>query len=339
MSRIQFKKFLNLLSEANSGRLANIRSIQNKSVKNATLQVFPTYQRVNEVAGINAADIRHFMFSNYEEVESGFDETEFRLNLPFDTVFFEALERPLLVKNYRVQEDELEHPTKGKISGGYLIEVHYRVETTGVLIHELDVDTYYLVGLDNWYYESLHDPIGDKNLKSIFENDFKSVLSKSITYEGVLRRADLKLDSNQRQLRPELDLHRSLVWMCESLRSKSFVTANLDTRETVRVGSGVNRKKIRLDNVILVINQKQKAAVAERLSGWGKIDWSHRFEVRGHWRKHEGVGKDRNGQRNVEGYTWVSDHIRGPDDKPLIRKTRIVDTRSDDQDDGGSQSA
>lgn len=55
------------------------------------------------------------------------------------------------------------------------------------------------------------------------------------------------------------------------------------------------------------------------------VDWSHRWEVRGHWRSIGAkVGKDRNGSYNVKGFTWVNSHIRGPDDKELIKKTRVV---------------
>ena len=56
----------------------------------------------------------------------------------------------------------------------------------------------------------------------------------------------------------------------------------------------------------------------------GIIDWSHRWECRGHWRKVDTVGKDRSGDYNVSGFTWVREHIKGPDNKPLIKKIRIV---------------
>jgi hypothetical protein len=58
--------------------------------------------------------------------------------------------------------------------------------------------------------------------------------------------------------------------------------------------------------------------------GTRPIDWSHRWEVRGHWRRIEGVGKDRAGRYLVPGYTWVGAHVKGPEDTPLVRKTRIV---------------
>jgi hypothetical protein len=59
--------------------------------------------------------------------------------------------------------------------------------------------------------------------------------------------------------------------------------------------------------------------------GIGKgIEWSHRWSVRGHWRTVPGLGKNREGQYSVTGHTWVSEHEKGPEDAPLITKTRLV---------------
>lgn len=56
------------------------------------------------------------------------------------------------------------------------------------------------------------------------------------------------------------------------------------------------------------------------------IDWSHRWEVAGHWRKIKGKGKDQNGNE-VEGKTWVRDCVKGPENKPLKKKIRVVRDR------------
>jgi len=61
------------------------------------------------------------------------------------------------------------------------------------------------------------------------------------------------------------------------------------------------------------------------------IDWDHRWMVRGHWRGfylEDGVtinttkiGKDRESNQNVIGYTWIKEHIKGgSNDKPLLIK-------------------
>lgn len=54
------------------------------------------------------------------------------------------------------------------------------------------------------------------------------------------------------------------------------------------------------------------------------IVWSHRWEVRGHWRKTSSIGKDREGNYCIEGYTWVVPSIKGPQNSPLIKKSRIL---------------
>ena len=54
------------------------------------------------------------------------------------------------------------------------------------------------------------------------------------------------------------------------------------------------------------------------------IDWTHRWQVRGHWRKMDGIGKNRAGEYIVSGYTYVAEHEKGPDDAPLVKKTRLV---------------
>lgn len=56
------------------------------------------------------------------------------------------------------------------------------------------------------------------------------------------------------------------------------------------------------------------------------IDWTHRWTVRGHWRKIEGaLGKCRDGCYCTQGFTWVEDHTRGPEHLPLVAdKVRLV---------------
>ena len=68
-------------------------------------------------------------------------------------------------------------------------------------------------------------------------------------------------------------------------------------------------------------NSKHKA---EPIMSRGKIDFSHRWEVRGHWRRVPGMGKDREGNYEIRGLTWVSNFIKGPEELPLIQKLRWV---------------
>ena len=53
-----------------------------------------------------------------------------------------------------------------------------------------------------------------------------------------------------------------------------------------------------------------------------KVDWNHAWEVRGHWRKIEGLGLDRDGNRTEPNNTWIKPYKKGKGE--LIKKTRIV---------------
>lgn len=65
--------------------------------------------------------------------------------------------------------------------------------------------------------------------------------------------------------------------------------------------------------------------------GSKKVIWSHRWMVRGHWVKLPGrIGKDRTGEYCVDGFTWRKDHVKGPEDRALIAKTRIVAVTDND---------
>ena len=75
-------------------------------------------------------------------------------------------------------------------------------------------------------------------------------------------------------------------------------------------------------NKIIHIRAK---TTSEKISyGGQEIDWSDRWRVRGHWRKISAVGKDRNGDYGVQGFTWVVEHVKGPEELPIVEKTRIV---------------
>jgi len=107
-----------------------------------------------------------------------------------------------------------------------------------------------------------------------------------------------------------------------------------DVKEKVKLGSGKAKRTHTIRRVIRISFDKNYE-VTRPLAG-KTIDWSHRWTVRGTWvtfwkdaTKTEvdfsKVGKDRAGDYCVHGYTWRVEHTKGPDDKPLIKKTRIVE--------------
>ena len=56
----------------------------------------------------------------------------------------------------------------------------------------------------------------------------------------------------------------------------------------------------------------------------GNLEYSYCFRTRGHWRRiNEGtLGKDRNGNYNVKGYTWVTEYVKGKGE--LFKRVRII---------------
>jgi hypothetical protein len=56
----------------------------------------------------------------------------------------------------------------------------------------------------------------------------------------------------------------------------------------------------------------------------GELSYSNAFKVRGHWRRiaEKSLGKDRSGTYGVQGYTWVTEYVKGEGD--LIQRLRVI---------------
>lgn len=89
------------------------------------------------------------------------------------------------------------------------------------------------------------------------------------------------------------------------------------------VGKAASRTEIRK----IVHIRPYKSQATQEYDGL-PIDWSHRWKVRGHWRKIHTVGKNREGEYGVHGFTWVVDHVKGPEDAPLVEKTYVLDSEA-----------
>ena len=57
----------------------------------------------------------------------------------------------------------------------------------------------------------------------------------------------------------------------------------------------------------------------------GNLEYTYAFKVRGHWRKIDDkhYGKDRNGNYNVAGYTWVNEYTKGEGE--LAKRIRVIE--------------
>lgn len=86
-----------------------------------------------------------------------------------------------------------------------------------------------------------------------------------------------------------------------------------------------NKKKSVIKDTVYVFRNKKEADDYTKKTG-DKTDYSHRFEVRGHWRKIQRMGKCREGCYCTWGYTWVKDFEKGNKNLPLVKKTRLLIT-------------
>jgi hypothetical protein len=110
--------------------------------------------------------------------------------------------------------------------------------------------------------------------------------------------------------------------LMDRLNSKSSSVGFENIRShAIKLGSGKSKDSFRVRRIVHVVPKKEQQAYSQR---YEKVDWSHRWLVRGHWRKVDGVGKDRAGDYSTNGFTWVTDHEKGPESAPLITKTRLV---------------
>lgn len=83
------------------------------------------------------------------------------------------------------------------------------------------------------------------------------------------------------------------------------------------------KKPHQIRRIVRIVPKNNKKTI-EPIMNKGKIDFSHRWEVRGHWRRVSGLGKDREGNYEIRGLTWVKDCVKGPEELPIIQKLRWV---------------
>lgn len=117
-----------------------------------------------------------------------------------------------------------------------------------------------------------------------------------------------------------------ILGFLRSLREKEVRMGAEKVNERFKVGSGKGKQIYKIKEVVHIALYRKGGDQLPKTTAQGKvIDWSHRWEVMGHWRKVSGIGKDPSGAYGVQGFTWVSPHERGPENKPVVKKVRIVE--------------
>jgi len=105
-----------------------------------------------------------------------------------------------------------------------------------------------------------------------------------------------------------------------SRRQCSFAEVKINHR--FKIGSGKDRSLCQIKDSVDVILRKDRAKYEASIGR--PVNWSHRWEVSGHWRLCEGLGKDQFGDRSIQGFTWVNAHEKGPASKDLKLKSRNI---------------
>jgi hypothetical protein len=124
---------------------------------------------------------------------------------------------------------------------------------------------------------------------------------------------------------PEGLLEKYLRKLRDGLLAHEDVNETIRFQVTATSPKTAKRDYAKISKIIRVIPHDRKEHAKPLFSK--QIDWSHRWTVRGHWRRLEPgkLGKDRAGDYVVNGLTWVVNHIKGPDGAPLVDdKIRVV---------------
>lgn len=79
------------------------------------------------------------------------------------------------------------------------------------------------------------------------------------------------------------------------------------------------RKRTQLDQITYV--SIRRANRSETTEGGPGRSYSHRWVVRGHWRRQWYPSQD----RHIP--IWITDHVAGPEDKPIVRRDKITMVR------------
>lgn len=155
--------------------------------------------------------------------------------------------------------------------------------------------------------------------------------SKAIFF-GAYKSADPKkyrlyeIDINNPKCESEKDILHSLFWYTEYLKFEHVDAVH----QTVKIGpSRFKRGKLISRHVSEYAIVYRKRPILDQIAGSSStepMEHDYRWKVRGHWRRVKGFGRGPEGAE-IEGFTWIKEHERGPDDKPLLDRPNILKNR------------
>ena len=233
------------------------------------------------------------MFNDNDQNEVMLDPTTerpFFVGNPFDTVFIERLDRKPMCHS------KLQSTERGP-------EDVLDLKIFGILIHQYDEDT----------YEMLHLVESEGNPMNL------SIIPCSVTRNNYMSNTGDEWETDS--------MMHNLTFNVMSLITKGVQMGQEKVNRKARMSRGNDRQTYRIKNIVHVRKKQRVSVPTPGLTT--DINWSHRWEVMGHWRKVSGLGKDERGIYGLRGLTWVKPHTKGPDEKELVKKIRLVGESKD----------
>lgn len=125
------------------------------------------------------------------------------------------------------------------------------------------------------------------------------------------------------QITIENSFNKAIVSMLEIIHNSDIGEQRFFKTVEFKTSSGKIKHKI--DSVIRI--GKRSNTFSPLFGKPRVIDWSNRWWVRGHWRRLEAdkTGKDRSGEYIVKGFTWITEHLNGPEHAPIKTQVRIIE--------------
>lgn len=339
MNNLHYINFLECLSFGNDPKFIELNERVRGQLSGDGIEVGqfnPNAEYIEKFIGAPIETIQPFVFSLFEPSEVENIKPEEELSLPFKATWIEMFNTPLVkeIVDGRIEMDDAGKisvfPTSGEVLSasqvikGKKVRVKLLQELVGALIIEADnpKEAYRVVMHQETRLISIHpDDRGERILELINQKSgSKPILLEN--YAGTLYHT-MAADSHSAS-GVEGKLYRAAQFLFTSMRKNSSETGTVRVDGKAKVGTGQNRRLMKVKNLVIVTPKKHKKILAEHIGAKKEIDWSHRWDVMGHWRIISGIGKDRTGNYSIKGYTWVISHTKGPEDKILVRKTRFV---------------
>lgn len=154
---------------------------------------------------------------------------------------------------------------------------------------------------------------------------------KEIEYHDGKAVTDLDRFNTFREYRTLATLSNVVIKILEELDSRKYIyvenTEKIDVKFRDKATRKLNRVKYTPKMIIYVSDKKTFKKEYPELSGRVISKPQHAFEVMGHWRRlhnENSLGKNREGEYLVEGFTWVRPQVRCADRGEVLKKVRVI---------------